>query len=228
MNDKQAGHGVVLDIDGTLADTPGVIGTLTAEVLRGLGETPDEQAITATVGQPLEANFARFLNTSRDDPRVLEAVGEYRRLFGAHLREEGAALLYPGVADGLAALADAGLLLGVATSKIEAAGAAMVKLTGLSDFISVVAGDDTVERGKPNADMALYVAERLGLAPESCTVVGDSVGDMRMAVAAGMRAVGVGYGVATPTELREAGADAVADSFPELVALLTADAKTEH
>jgi phosphoglycolate phosphatase len=54
-------------------------------------------------------------------------------------------------------------------------------------------------------------------------VVGDGVADIAMGKAAGMRAIGVSYGVATTPELVDAGADQVVDSFGDLVALIRAE-----
>ena len=59
-------------------------------------------------------------------------------------------------------------------------------------------------------------------------VVGDSVDDVRMAVAAGMRVIGVGYGVATPDQLGAAGADTVAGSPSELSTILDSLALAPH
>jgi phosphoglycolate phosphatase-like HAD superfamily hydrolase len=54
-------------------------------------------------------------------------------------------------------------------------------------------------------------------APCRCVYVGDSTGDIRAALAAGMRAVGVSWGSRTRAELEAAGAVAVADSQSCLV-----------
>jgi HAD superfamily hydrolase (TIGR01509 family) len=67
-----------------------------------------------------------------------------------------------------------------------------------------------VEHAKPAPDLLLVAAERLEAEPQNCWYVGDSVWDMRAAVAAYMVAVGVPYGAATEDDLRRAGAAEVA------------------
>ncbi|WP_405619775.1 HAD family hydrolase [Streptomyces sp. NBC_01511] len=213
-------RGVIFDLDGTLADTPAAIATITAKVLADRGAQASHEAILATVGRPLPASLARLMDLPVSDPRVAEAAGEYGRQFGAHVRAAGPGLLYPGVPAGLDKLTAAGFRLAMATSKVSKAAHAIAGLTGLDAWLTVVAGDDSVPRGKPHPDLALHVAEGLGLAPGRCVVVGDGVPDAEMARAAGMAVLGVSYGVSAPDELIGAGAGRVVDSFPEAVAAL--------
>ncbi|MEU9787425.1 HAD family hydrolase [Streptomyces phaeochromogenes] len=212
-----ADRGVILDLDGTLADTPAAIATITAEVLAAMGTAVSRGAILSTVGRPLPASLAGLLGVPVEDPRVAEATEEYGRRFGAHVRAAGPRLLYPGVLEGLDRLSAAGFRLAMATSKVEKAARAIAELTGLDTRLTVIAGDDSVERGKPHPDMALHVAKGLGLAPEQCLVIGDGVPDAEMGRAAGMTVIGVSYGVSGPDELMRAGADTVVDSFPAAV-----------
>ncbi|WP_460072748.1 HAD family hydrolase [Streptomyces sp. YKOK-I1] len=216
-----AWRGVVFDLDGTLADTPGAIVSLTLKVLADLGRTPDEAAVRATVGKPLDHNFSQLLDLPVDHPEVEGAMAAYRRAFAGHLAEQRERMLYPGVADGLARLHDSGHLLAVATSKTHAAALNVLRGTGILDRFTCVAGHDSVTRGKPAPDMALYVAGELGLPVADCVVVGDATGDIAMASAAGMASLGVSYGVATTTELRASGAALVAESFEEVVTAVT-------
>lgn len=217
MTAPAATRGVIFDLDGTLADTPAAIAAITADVLAATGTEAPRQAILATVGRPLPASLAGLMNLPVDDPKVTAAAEEYGRRFGAHVRTAGPALLYPGVLDGLEALSAAGFGLALATSKVEKAAHAIARITGLDTWLHVIAGDDTVARGKPHPDMALHVAGALGLSPGSCVLIGDGVPDAAMGRAAGMRVIGVSYGVSEPDELKRAGADTVVDSFAAVV-----------
>lgn len=209
---------VVFDLDGTLVDTPHAIAVIMCEILTAMGRTPDEQVVRATVGKPLDSSFAHLLGVAVEHADVVAAIEDYKRRFGAHIDTTGEGLLYPGVADGLRSLRDAGLGIGLATSKVLVAARRTVGAAGIAALFDEVAGHDSVSRGKPSPDMALVVAERLGCAPDDCVVVGDGVGDIEMGRAAGMATIGVDYGVATGDELRAAGADCVVGSFPDVVA----------
>ncbi|MFL0798037.1 MAG: HAD family hydrolase [Cellvibrionaceae bacterium] len=66
--------------------------------------------------------------------------------------------------------------------------------------------DDDVARGKPAPDLFLYSAKQMGVKPENCIVVEDSVPGVQAAVAAGMRVIG--FSEQTPAGvLRAAGAE---------------------
>lgn len=64
-----------------------------------------------------------------------------------------------------------------------------LELEGLFDFI---ASRDDVEHGKPDPEIYELVARELGVAPEECLAVEDSLPGVRAALAAGMRVVAVG------------------------------------
>jgi HAD superfamily hydrolase (TIGR01509 family) len=62
---------------------------------------------------------------------------------------------------------------------------------GIRDLLDVVVARDDVTRVKPDPELFLLAARRLGVAPESCVVFEDSPNGMRAALAAGMRCVAV-------------------------------------
>ena len=55
--------------------------------------------------------------------------------------------------------------------------------------------------GKPEPDLFLYAAERMGVAPQTCVVVEDSVNGVRAARAAGMKVLAYGGGVTSSAKL---------------------------
>ena len=82
-----------------------------------------------------------------------------------------------------------------------------------------------VPRGKPAPDLFLHAAARMGVAPERCVVVEDSVPGVIAAVAAGMRVVGfVGASHCRPQDaarLAAHGAAPVVDDMAKLLPALT-------
>lgn len=208
---------VIFDLDGTLVDTPAAIGQLLTEVLAEAGCRPPYQDVAATIGRPLGPSMARLLGVAETDPVTLRTVERYSLLFDERVLSRGPGLLHPGVPDGLARLASAGLGCALATSKNERVTRALLDATGIAGYFPVVVTHDMVTRGKPDPEMALRAAAELAIEPAACTYVGDAEADMEMARAAGMGAVGVGYGVGTAESLRRAGASAVWDDYPALV-----------
>ncbi|MEA2517981.1 MAG: hypothetical protein QOF49_61 [Chloroflexota bacterium] len=114
-----------------------------------------------------------------------------------------------------AALREAGRRIAVATTDDRVpteATLAGLKLSGLVD--GVACGDDDGPT-KPDPDTLRTVARRLAVAVERTAMVGDTPADLRMARAAGARAIGVASGVAGAAELAPF-ADVVLASIGEL------------
>ena len=90
---------------------------------------------------------------------------------------------------------------------------------GLLEFFPVRCSAAQVQRGKPAPDLFLLAAGRLGLPPEVCAVVEDSVPGLQAARAAGMKAIGFPSSHPEPV-LRAGGAEAVLGAYGGLLELL--------
>ncbi|SIO88781.1 HAD family hydrolase [Nocardiopsis sp. JB363] len=211
---------VIFDLDGTLVDSPAAITRITSDLLREMGHELPDAEIRATVGKPLEQNLAQLMGLEPEHPDIVKAKTLYRERFGAYVRERRGDLLYPGVREGLDRLRGRGTRTAVATSKTLDGARKTVRATDIADLIEALVGDDMVATGKPDPEMALHAAGLLDTDPERCTVVGDTVGDIRMGRAAGMATIGVTYGVGEEAELLASGAGDITDSFAEVVDLL--------
>ena len=121
----------------------------------------------------------------------------------------------PGAVQLLADLREHGVTHGIATSGRRPEIDASLDALGVPDDMVVVERGD-VARAKPEPDLFLACAERLGMPPADCYVVGDAVWDLLAARRAGMLSVGLlsgGYGEA---ELVAAGAYRVYRDAEEL------------
>jgi phosphoglycolate phosphatase len=205
---------LLLDLDGTLLDTPTAIASTLQTVL---GEHVDGAAIRASIGKPLDTSIAKLLGVPPDDPAVDAAVARYREIFARDVVPAAGRLLLPDVLSGLDRARRAGLRTAVVTSKILASAEALIDGARLGGYLDAIVGHDMVARGKPNPDMAFEAAARLDVAADSCVVIGDGADDIRMAVAAGMPSVGVTTGVGSAEDLLSVGATEVVDGFGEAV-----------
>jgi HAD superfamily hydrolase (TIGR01549 family) len=131
------------------------------------------------------------------------------RLQQAHAAEYRAQLdsvtALPGARELLAALTDAGVRWAIATSGYAATAQPALALLGLPEDTPMVTRD-LVRHAKPDPDLFLAAAERLGVDIETSIVVGDSVWDLlaaRRARALGVGLLSGGYG---EDELERAGA----------------------
>ena len=104
--------------------------------------------------------------------------------------------------------------LAVVTSRSQREAAAFLAQYGLSDLFHVIITRDNVRRLKPHPMPVRTAAEKLGVPPEQCVMVGDTGVDVRSAKAAGALVVAVlcGFG-----EMNDFGdADLVIDSTAQL------------
>jgi HAD superfamily hydrolase (TIGR01549 family) len=123
----------------------------------------------------------------------------------------------PGARDLLAALSDAEIPWAIATSgRMETAGPVLETL-GVDPSRTAVVTRDQVKFAKPDPDLFLAAADRLGIGIETASVVGDSVWDMLAARRARSLGIGVlsgGYGL---EELERAGAYRVYEDPADLL-----------
>ena len=207
---------LLLDLDGTLVDTPQAIVDVAQGTLAALGlPAADPKAIKDTIGLPLPVALAQLIGTGPIG--AADAVEIYRVLWRTHVTPRIPQLLYPGVREGLQELKRAALRLAVVTGKAQEGADSTVAAAGLKDVMDVVLGYTSVANPKPAPDIALLALERLGVRPADAVIVGDSTHDLEMARRAGVRSIAVTYGALPEAALRAACPTWVAHSFPEVV-----------
>jgi HAD superfamily hydrolase (TIGR01509 family) len=125
----------------------------------------------------------------------------------------------PGARELLAALTELGAPWAIATSSYGESARPTLELLGVPDGVPIVTRDQ-VERAKPDPDLFLAAAERLGVDVERSVVIGDSVWDLLAARRA--RALGIGFlsGGYGREELERAGAYRVYEDPADLLAHL--------
>ncbi|MFU8816327.1 MAG: phosphoglycolate phosphatase [Pseudomonadales bacterium] len=218
MPDAMRGYdGYLFDLDGTLVDTAPDINAALNHALHRAGLAPVSEALTRHwVGHGSKVLVQQALDHQLQRHDDLEPLLEdFLRYYASHIADLSRP--YPRVIDTLEMLRGRGAKLAVVTNKLTRLSVPLLtalNLTGLFD--SIVCGD-TAARPKPAADPALYACAALGLSCAETLFVGDSETDVGCARAAGCPVVcvadGYNHGVA-PDAL---GADAIIDSFWDLV-----------
>jgi HAD superfamily hydrolase (TIGR01509 family) len=147
-----------------------------------------------------------------------ERIERLRRLHAQAFRRQATGIRpLPGARELLAWLSDQGIPWAIATSgRMETAHVNLVTLGIDPDLTPVITRDD-VKYAKPDPDLFLAAAARLGVPIETAIVVGDSIWDMLAATRC--RALGVGllcggYGA---DELQKAGAFRVYEDPADLL-----------
>ena len=107
----------------------------------------------------------------------------------------------------------------IATSGSEKTAGPTLAMLGIPEGVPIVTRDQ-VAYAKPNPDLFLAAAERLGVPPGDCFVVGDSIWDLLAAQRAGALGVGLLSGGYGREELERSGAYRVYDDPADLLAHL--------
>ena len=162
---------------------------------------PGEEAVPLLLGKTLPDGEARRLARRKRDLYVELARGGLRAVEGAPAFIEH--------------LARRGIPRAVGTSASRMDVERMLGGVGLRRHFEVIVTSEDVRLGKPDPEVYVLAARRLGAAPGACVVFEDSVVGIQAARRAGMRAIGVttAYG---EEELREAGAEVVIGDFEGL------------
>lgn len=188
---------IIFDFDGTLSDSKTSIVLTFQHACRSLGyPVPAPEVIAPLIGLPLVEMFPGSLPATAErgalsTDEVDALVQAYRKAYIPIDREHTA--LFAGVEALLTSLAD--FKLAIATSKTQSGANASLTRSGLFPRFDLIVGHDTVARPKPNPDMIEHVLAELGVAADKTVMVGDTHFDLEMADAAGVRAVGVSWGM---------------------------------
>ena len=196
---------VLFDLDGTLLDSAYEHVTAWQEALKDEDIHIPNARIHRCVGMSgklMLRTIFKELGREISDRQIDRLEGLHRNRFSKKLTS---IRVLPGARELLKHLTNIEIQWAIATRGDKKTVDNMIKRLRIPSTTPVITGDD-VERAKPNPDVFLAAATRLGVAPGDCVVVGDSIWDLiaaRRAKALGIGLLRGGYGEA---ELFQAGA----------------------
>jgi phosphoglycolate phosphatase len=212
---------IIFDCDGTLVDSQHKICAAMAHAFNAMAlPVPARAEILGIVGLSLPQVFA-VLAPEQPASVQAELAELYRLDFPA--RRCQAALhdpLFAGMGALVATLARRGdIVLGMATGKSRRGVARILEREGwCGHFLTIQTADD--HPSKPHPAMILQAMAEVGADAATTTMVGDTTYDIEMALNAGVRGVGVGWGYHEPARLLQAGAKRVVYTSEELLAAI--------
>lgn len=214
----------LFDVDGTLVDSLGMIVSAMDQAFEALALTPPpREDVAAIIGLSLEHVFLRLApeQPAETQTRLAEA---YRNAFVRIDTKETS--LYPGARAALDRLSQIDtLFLGVATGKSRRGLDRMLTAHGLTGrFVTEQVSDH--HPSKPHPAMVTTALAECGVAAAHAVMIGDTVFDIEMGRAAGVRTLGVAWGYHPVSSLRAAGADLIIETWDDVDAAL--DALWEH
>ncbi len=210
---------VIYDHDGTLVNSLPMVVAATNDVLlaRGLPERPPSEIVAAMVmpTTPRMGHHARV-----DDPRIQEVLAREFYL-SAHRVGPTHASLYPGVAALVAEVSARGLPQAMVSNNEGRLVRRLMAALGIDGHFACILGEEDVPAPKPDPRGILHAASRLGVHPDSCIYVGDGHGDVAAAHGAGMRVIGVTWGIHPRAEMESMGFDHLAHDTTEVLQLIS-------
>ena len=180
---------VLWDMDGTLIDSEEVHWISWRDTMANEGIAITREQFLSTFGQRNDAIVPRFLAGATPErvERIANAKEErYRDL----VRRDGVSLL-PGVANWLQRLHSQAWLQAIASSAPRANVDVVLEAMAATHFFQGIVSGEDVRRGKPDPEVYLTAASRVGASPGQCIVVEDAVAGIEGARNAGMRSIGV-------------------------------------
>ncbi|ATX82444.1 phosphoglycolate phosphatase [Mariprofundus ferrinatatus] len=205
---------ILFDCDGTLTDSHGAIVEAMQQAFENNGiAKPDAECVNRIIGLSLREAVRRLLPESSDEALQEQVRQGYRESYRI---AEQQITLYPGVREVLDELKLRGYWLGVVTGKSHPGLLRVLENFNLRDYFYVIRTADCTH-SKPHPAMVSECMVEMGVRPEQTTVVGDALYDVQMARAAGVRCIGVSFGVGESEALLQAGAECVVDDFFSLL-----------
>ena len=181
---------VLWDLDGTLVDSEEYHWQSWRDTLAPEGLSITYEQFLASFGRKNDPIMRDWLGdgyTPERSVRLAETKeADYRRLVAAHGLHP-----LPGAHEWLAALHAAGWKQAIVTSAPAANAAVMLRALGVGGLFETVVTAEDVSIGKPDPEVFLTAASRLGVPPSRCIVVEDAATGVEGARRAGMKSVGV-------------------------------------
>lgn len=213
------------DLDGTLVNTGRDLAQAVNRMVRENGYEPlPEETVVAHVGKGARNLVSRCLeergHVLATEADLARALAQFNRHYSECLLDT--TLPYPGIAELLADLVDAGRSMAVVTNKPQLFSDRILEALDLTRHFRFVLGEGILPTRKPDPGPLLYALERCapGVAASQTVLIGDSWVDVRAARNAKMLSCAVSWGLGVPQEAREERPDWWVDSVAQLRDLL--------
>lgn len=174
--------GAIFDMDGLLFDTERIYQQTWQEIAAEKGVKLDGgfvKAISGTNGSHMCRVIERYYHVPDGTAIMDECMGRIRRKLAVHVPVK------KGVHEILDFFQKKGMRIAVASSSAVRQIESNLETAGIRGYFSAVVSGTQVSRGKPEPDIFLYAAERIGCAPDACFVFEDSENGIKAGYAAG-------------------------------------------
>ena len=191
-------HTVIFDMDGVIIDSEPFWRQAMMEIFAKVGLQLSDEMCASTAGLRIDEVVDHWHKISpwkhKAKKEIVEEIIEAVRL---KISNEGKAL--PGLFETIALLKKNNIRIALASSSAKRLIVAVLNRLGLGEDFEVMLSGEEVESGKPHPVIFLEAAKRMGVLPQDCCVIEDSLNGIIAAKAARMYCIAIpeahNYGV---------------------------------
>lgn len=205
---------ILFDLDGTLTDSgPGITNSV-AYALKKYGiEVADRTELFKFIGPPLKESFEKYYGFSSE--KAVKAIEYYREYYVDKGLFENT--VYEGIEELLKAIQASGKTAIVATSKPEIFAKKILEHFDIAKYFAHIVGANMDETRTKKDEVISYVLHNCHI-PEGSRIlmIGDREHDILGAKKTGLDSLGVLFGYGDYEELKNAGADYIAETVKDI------------
>tara|TARA_B100000614_G_scaffold178844_1_gene159696 strand:+ start:714 stop:1376 length:663 start_codon:yes stop_codon:yes gene_type:complete len=204
---------VIFDMDGVIVDSEPLHEQSFLEVWDELGYGNNHGIhLPDFYGRSDRVVWEAFIEKHNPTPAIEKLIGLRVERLIRMLREQEP--LFDGVTDLIQRLAKR-YPLGLASGSIHRVIDEVLAMQNLRYYFKDVTSSEDVPEPKPSPEIFLLSAKRLGVPPEKCCVIEDTVNGIKAGKAAGMNVIAIPNTFAE-VALKDAGVDHIFSSYPEI------------
>lgn len=178
----------LFDMDGLIFDTERLFMEQLTEVMAEYGYELTRDVYVKTLGLGGE-RLKELMCSYYGEDYPFEKMGHITQQRIKHIAKTEGLLVKPEIREVLEWLHDNGKKMAVASTSKSTSVKTYLSTAGLINYFGHIVGGDMVKHSKPEPDIFLLAAHRMGCEPAQCVVLEDSENGIRAAHSAGMRSI---------------------------------------
>jgi HAD superfamily hydrolase (TIGR01509 family) len=209
---------IIFDMDGVLIDSEPIRLEHVLGILKNLGVTMSNEEYIKFIGTTSHYLWGTIKDRYSLSNEVEELISIDRNEYFKYI-SSSATVKTPinGIPELVKSLYENNYKMAVASSSPISVIEIIAESTNLKGYFNELVTGDYVKRSKPEPDIFLYAAEKLGVLPEECVVIEDSCNGVRAAKKAGMKCIAYRNFNSGNQDLSKA--DIIINSFYDLICL---------
>lgn len=192
--------GVIFDMDGLMIDSERIINNAVVKAGHEMGLEDIEHVSLLTIGTSHDKTRQIYFDAYGDFD--FERLMELKHIYIDLIIGDSGFPPKPGIREILEKITQKGYVTAVGSSTREWAVKEFLGKIGVTKYFDIYVCGDMGLKSKPAPDIFLSCAERMGVSPENCFVLEDSVNGIKAAYSAGMKPVMIPDMIAPTDEIK--------------------------